>query len=81
MDEAKFANDFEERHGWSPYIGYEVIEPKPKKKKKEPKLTHKQEVFVAEYARNGGNAKKHIQVSQIEAQAMDVQIKRLQATN
>lgn len=28
-----------------------------------------------------GKAKKHIQVSQIEAQAMDVQIKRLQATN
>lgn len=26
MDEAKFANDFEERHGWSPDIGYEVIE-------------------------------------------------------
>ena len=43
MDEAKFANDFEERHGWSPDIGYEVIEPKPKKKKKEPKLTPKQE--------------------------------------
>ena len=28
-----------------------------------------------------GKAKKHIQVSQIEAQAMDVQIKRLQAIN
>lgn len=56
MDEAKFANDFEERHGWSPDIGYEVIEPKPKKKKKEPKLTPKQEKFVAEYTRNGGNA-------------------------
>ena len=47
MDEAKFANDFEERHGWSPDIGYEVVEPKPKKKKKEPKPSMIASILIA----------------------------------
>lgn len=43
MDEAKFANDFEERHGWSPDIGYEVVE---ETINENPMVKHKYELHV-----------------------------------